>query len=1208
MNPIATQQAALDNALVPSEKRLKIERCNARIAFSKPQREETYQVTLEALKLSSCYLAFQITAEVPEIYTHQFWTTIKKIRNSDACNFKLEKKKFRVDTEDFYEILQICSRILNQEFIAPPLERELVTFIHELGYSGKCNMLSAIHTDQMHQPWRTFATIINRCISGKTTRLDRLRESQAQILWGMYNKKNVDYVALLWEDFMYQADNKEISSARKEHMPYPRFTKVIINRFIFKDKTISMRNMINLHTIRNDSLLSTLKFISKTQDYQQYRALIPDDMINQDIKDSQAYNTYYDFATGKVPPRKARKYKKVALPLRKFSPVKEAEPVKKAKRVKRVGKKSTIAPTAGVAIRDTPFVFVSKNKAPTKADKSKGIEILSNVALSEATQLKEATKRSNKDFHISQASGLDDNNEFNDDDDDDDNINDDDSKNEDDDGNDAHDSQRTNSEDDDKNPSFTLKDYDEEEHDEEYESDDDNENVFEEEDDDLYKDVDVRSLGVEQEKERKGDEEMTDANQNVSQENKVLILDNVSPVVDEVASIMNVKNRKEESSTRAPSLFIVPETAIPETSTAHATTVPPTISMITPLPQLMKPSHASITVPTTTSIPALPDFSSLFGFDQRVSTLETELSQLKQADLSAQLLESVKSQLLTMVDDLLSTRIGYATKTTLQSYTKEFEKKAQEEKNTINESLKNVVLAKSSSQPKSTYEAATSLIEFKLKKILLDKIEKSKLYQAAPEHRELYDGLVKSYNLDKDLFSSYGNLYSLKRDREDKNKDEDPSDGSDRGLKKRKTSKDSVQAYEPVFEIADTKMPQDQGGNTKDQPNVEATPTDDWFKKPERPPTPDPDWNATKFLMSTPIDFSAYVMHNLTQEILVWPAINLLKGTCKSFMELEYHFEECYKAVTDQLDWNNPEGHEYPFDLSKPLPLIEAQGRQVVLVDYFFNNDLEYLKGGSSSRKYTTSTIKTKAAKYENIEGIKDMVSTLWSPVKKRIIAVTHVKVMKWYGYGYLEEIIVRREDQMLHKFKEGDFPRLNRRDSEDLMLLLVQKKLFNLEKDVIFDLNVALRIFTRRIVIIKRVEDLQLGVKSYHKKLNITKHETFRPDISKMTPYTAYKNPQGIIYQDKLQRNRLMRSDELYKFYDGTLTSVQRVLHDLASNLSMDYLPKRRCSNLDRKRSHIMIKAIDQQLFERRLMRNLEKFIGGREYGNDFRLLEWAI
>ncbi|GJX20065.1 hypothetical protein Tco_0918309 [Tanacetum coccineum] len=86
------------------------------------------------------------------------------------------------------------------------------------------------------------------------------------------------------------------------------------------------------------------------------------------------------------------------------------------------------------------------------------------------------------------------------------------------------------------------------------------------------------------------------------------------------------------------------------------------------------------------------------------------------------------------------------------------------------------------------------------------------------------------------------------------------------------------------------------------------------------------------------------------------------------------------------------------------------------------------------------------------------------------------------------------------------------------------------------------------------------------------------------------------------------MRSDEFYKFCDGTLTSVRRVLHDIANNLRMDYLPKRRWSNLDRKRSHIMIKAIDQQLFERRLMWNLEKFVGGRECGNDFRLLERTI
>ncbi|GKB28007.1 hypothetical protein Tco_0867408 [Tanacetum coccineum] len=149
---------------------------------------------------------------------------------------------------------------------------------------------------------------------------------------------------------------------------------------------------------------------------------------------------------------------------------------------------------------------------------------------------------------------------------------------------------------------------------------------------------------------------------------------------------------------------------------------------------------------------------------------------------------------------------------------------------------------------------------------------------------------------------------------------------------------------------------------------------------------------------------------------------------------------------------------------------------------------------------------------------------------------------------------------------------------------------------------------FTIRVVIIKRVEDLQLGVKSHQKKLNLTKPETFRSNISKMTLYSTYKNPKGIIYLDKYKRNRLMRSDELYKFCDETLIFLINVLHDIANNLRMEYLLKRIWSNLDRKRSHIVIKAIDQQLFERRLMRSLEKFVGGREYREDFRLLEWTI
>ncbi|GJZ35142.1 hypothetical protein Tco_0580959 [Tanacetum coccineum] len=427
----------------------------------------------------------------------------------------------------------------------------------------------------------------------------------------------------------------------------------------------------------------------------------------------------------------------------------------------------------------------------------------------------------------------------------------------------------------------------------------------------------------------------------------------------------------------------------------------------------------------------------------------------------------------------------------------------------IKESRDEVTLAKVSSQPHSTYEAASTLTEFELKKILIDKMEKSKSYLAAPEHRDCYDSLKKSYDLDKDFFFSY-DVYSLKRGRKDKDKDEDPSVGSDRGLKKRKTSKDAEPTTEePVFEVADSDMPQDQEGNpgdNDDEPRKEDASRRDWFKKPTPPQEPtDPDWHEGKTpqkgptqkwlmtlaaststdkslkdfdeLMSTPIDFSGYILNglkikNLTQEILLGPAFRLLKGTRSNYVELEYDFEECYKALSEKLDWENPEGGDYPFDLSKPLPLITRGKCQRVPFEYFINNDLKYLQGGVSTMTYTTSTTKTKAARYD-LPGIEDMVPNIRVPVKvaydkyalwgishwreqrksfysyargrqsrgcvystKLILAVTHIKVMRKHGYGYLEEIVVRRADNVLYRFKEGDFPRLRISDGTLTRLL----------------------------------------------------------------------------------------------------------------------------------------------------------------------------
>nr|GEX35159.1 uncharacterized PKHD-type hydroxylase At1g22950-like [Tanacetum cinerariifolium] len=249
-------------------------------------------------------------------------------------------------------------------------------------------------------------------------------------------------------------------------------------------------------------------------------------------------------------------------------------------------------------------------------------------------------------------------------------------------------------------------------------------------------------------------------------------------------------------------------------------------------------------------------------------------------------------------------------------------------------------------------------------------------------------------------------------------------------------------------------------------------------------------------LMATPIDFYKYVLNrlkieNLTQDVLLGPAYNLLKGMCSSSIELEYNFQECFNALTDKLDWNNPKRDRYPFDLSKPLRLQGHPGHLTVAADYFFNNDLEYMKSFDPKRTYTTSIMKIKAARYK-ILGIEDM----------KILGVKSVSVKKLHGYGHLEEVMVKRADRQLYKFKEGDFVDLYLDDIEDMLILDVQHKLFHLNESDIVDFIVAL----------------------------------------------------WVIYEVLTKQKLVMRADELYKFSDGTLKKVQDKLHHRILDFHLGY------------------------------------------------------
>ncbi|GKD57867.1 hypothetical protein Tco_1291254 [Tanacetum coccineum] len=298
-------QIALDDALVAPADRLKIGKCNLRLSSDVASKEATLQVVYDVLKLTPFYKAFQVSADVPEIYMQEFWASAY-IHNR-SVRFKMNNKKHILNLDQFRDILQICPKVGNEKFEEPPLEKEILAFLASLGHSGEIRKITDVNVNKLHQPWRSFAAIINKCLSGKTS-YDSLRLSQAQFLWGMYNNKKVDYAYLLWEDFIYQIENK--NTKKGNAMYYPRFTKLVVNFVMAKDPSIPRRNKVNWHYARDDPMFTTINVISRNEDTQLYGTILPVALTNEDIRNSESYKEYYAIASGKIPPKTKASKKK----------------------------------------------------------------------------------------------------------------------------------------------------------------------------------------------------------------------------------------------------------------------------------------------------------------------------------------------------------------------------------------------------------------------------------------------------------------------------------------------------------------------------------------------------------------------------------------------------------------------------------------------------------------------------------------------------------------------------------------------------------------------------------------------------------------------------------------------------------------------------------------------------------------------------------
>nr|GEV60991.1 hypothetical protein [Tanacetum cinerariifolium] len=620
--------------------------------------------------------------------------------------------------------------------------------------------------------------------------------------------------------------------------------------------------------------------------------------------ESKAYKTYYAFAYGEktLKPKYIRKKAD-------FDTSPKQKPVQATKGT-RLNTKDKVAKS-------------DKKKQPAKMPKAKGLDVLSKVALTKVEQLKLTTKKSKTQIHISQASGLGDGTDFElgvpdeqhlkttgadegtgtilgvldvpkyesksekeswgDGGEEDENKSVDKSDGNDDDGGGSDDHDKDSDDewmkaDRDEILDPNLTNVDQTEHEEE----DADERVHTPSDYELTDDEKIYNQEYINDEQRMDDEEEDKKANELVQSSyvssdftrKLLNLKNPSPADNEIAFLMDTTTRH--------------AIVVLEITSSFTTTIPlPLRSLI--LFYKLQPYLLLFWI-----------FLSVLRFNDKVTNLEKDLSEIKQVDHKEA--QAEKQEYIDNIDSTVRTIIREEVKTQLPKILPKavlaFATPVIERN--VTKLLEAAVLTRSSSQPKSTYEAAASLFEFELTKILLDKMEQNKSHLRADHKKKLYDALVESYNTNKDLFNTY--------EFNTCNNDEQPAD------------KEVTKA--------------------------------DWFKKPERPPTPNSDWNKRQ-----------------------------------------------------HVDFQPP----------------------------------------------------------------------------KRIIVVTRLMIMKKYDYCNLEEIEVRREDQKLYKFKE-------------------------------------------------------------------------------------------------------------------------------AKGIRMEYMPKRKWSGLDKLRAPVMIKDIDKQLYERRLMWNLKKFIGGREYENDLKMLERTI
>ncbi|GJU62375.1 hypothetical protein Tco_1244210 [Tanacetum coccineum] len=1081
-----------EEQLVPRANRLVIKKNNQRVASDSHITDTMLRFFVEILRHHKLYNPVSLTTTVSSIYLHQFWTTINHNKNNHTFTFELDNHTFTLTPGLLRTVLQLPPPDPNNTYIQPPLEIQILEFIKTLSYDEdpetKLIIVSKMVATRLHQPWRANLSVLNRY-----------------------------FASLIWDEFEWQIVERSSRPSKMSKLLYTRFTKFIIDYILSLNKSIPCRSDYKLHSSQDDHIIT--KLLNTTNGDYKFGMEVPDAMIIDAIKKKAGY-TYY--MAKKVESEKAKSVDKP-----------DEQHVSLIKRGRGKGKlansTSIQEPRSQRRRRSQLTIDSQTDKAIADMYNELGLK-LKGPAIEDQAVLQKKQPVAGEGSSVAQ--------------------------------NKYYSSTDTDSD-------ATL--YSSSSDESANETDDADESDMDLSDDNSHRDDDDARYRVFMHNKSTATPNSTYLSLTVTSSSLDFIqtlLDKTS--VNELTNFMShlvytdahttpvVHNS--EGNLELTSYILGASEVLRGTHVDVLTTKTLMQEMfldenahhIPSLPAKKIPYHTTTPQPSSLQAKAkkliqkakknMRKFNFKKAIAQKFKEYDQKLEALTNFNVSKAFEKVVQAKVLTEIKKLLPPHIPNA----IATYVKP----------RLNTSVLEVMKTNQINLFTQSSTSTDDLSEIDLKLKLLNRIHLNKSNDTYTTHQKLYDTIYESIILDQYALDAQAVQSSFHKRSHD---NQDPLNNRE-GENKKKCRKDVVkpssrssrQNRSPIVIVQDdtpAMQPLDQADIL-----IQKYSKPEWFPKKsglaKRRTTwfnlflkSDIDKDENDILGPSTIAIAKKFKELIHKDELsiVDPegaGLERLKVQYKNDVELEYHVSQLKVVVLSEAHWNSDEG-----DVSKPRSFERHMSKSTKPHPSFYNNDNTYLVDLSTEVKYTTSITKHYTARYYK-EGIEDRILERWSKEVRcyhfealngihhweenridffkagmstvtkgnffsdlRIKSVVRIDVKKKWGYDFLTSIIVRRSDDKEYEFSYADLPRLSVNDVEDI-----------------------------RTVIKNRVEDIELGVESYQRTLNLTKPTMFFEGIDQRIPFTmttTHKGVENLI--DMLSKSKLGGGNKRLKGRDWT-------------------------------------------------------------------------